>query len=240
MNMVCLYGNCVSESVKVDKISAQGGQILSKVDVQVAVSRGAASPRNDFLKGIKSDEDFYRCTFFGKTAEVFAQYYSKGRPVSIMGKVLINEFITKKESNVIISPSNPIYNVIRPHITHPSCIMQDGSVVISGNYVVKQPVINVNEFRWAAPNPNKDVQYLSNLNTQTADQVQLPPQFINPAPNPVYGVQTQAAILSPPPVSTNIEVPIHIQEQTAVNPVPTGHIDPPFIMDSVFNEHDLF
>ena len=154
--MISFAGNCASEKVTLETINTQGGGTMSKCDVQIAVNRGAASKRYDFLQGKEYDCDFYRVTLFGKLADAFVKYYSKGRPVSISGQLLTNEFITKKENAVIISPTNALYNVIAPYITAPNCRMQDGSVVIAANYVVKQPVVNAQSFNWLTSNPNKE------------------------------------------------------------------------------------
>ena len=154
--MISFAGNCASEKVTIETINTQGGGTMSKCDVQIAVNRGAASKRYDFLQGKEYDCDFYRVTLFGKLAEAFVKYYSKGRPVSISGQLLTNEFITKKENAVIISPTNALYNVIAPYITAPNCRMQDGSVVMAANYVVKQPVVNAQSFNWLTSNPNKE------------------------------------------------------------------------------------
>ena len=189
--MLSFAGNCASEKVTLETINTQGGSAMSKCDVQIAVNRGAASKRYDFLQGKEYDCDFYRVTLFGKLAEAFVKYYSKGRPVSVSGQLLTNEFITKKENAVIINPSNVLYNVIAPYVTAPNCRMQDGSVIISGNYVVKQAVVNAQSFNWLTGNPNKDTN-----STQA-----VLPNFSNiPAPIPAAPAAPAAAQTTMPPL----------------------------------------
>ena len=209
--MISFAGNCATEKVTLDTINTQGGSPTTKCDVQIAVNRGAASKRYDFLQGKEYDCDFYRVTLFGKLAEAFVKYYSKGRPVSVSGHLLINEFITKKESSVIISPTNPLYNAIAPYVTAPNCRMADGSVIIAGNYVVKQPVVNAQSFNWLTGNPNKEANNI---------------QLTMPSFNNMPAIPNVAPALAPTHVQTSMPPLPTIPPVNAAPTAPTAPAAP--------------
>ena len=78
MNRVFLSGRMVKD-VELRTTQSTGNSVAK---FTIAVNR-------DFKKG---ETDFINCTAFGKTAETIDQFFSKGRPIMVMGRIQVGSY----------------------------------------------------------------------------------------------------------------------------------------------------
>lgn len=80
MNKVILMGRTTTE---IELKSSNDGKDYARFGI--AVNR-------DYVKGGKSEADFFNCVAFGTTAKNLSQYITKGSRIIIEGKVQINSY----------------------------------------------------------------------------------------------------------------------------------------------------
>lgn len=78
MNRIFLTGRLVKD-VELRTVQSTGNSVAK---FTIAVNR-------DFKKG---ETDFINCTAFGKTAETIDQFFSKGRPIMVMGRIQVGSY----------------------------------------------------------------------------------------------------------------------------------------------------
>ena len=78
MNRIFLTGRLVKD-VELRTTQSTGNSVAK---FTIAVNR-------DFKKG---ETDFINCTAFGKTAETIDQFFSKGRPIMVMGRIQVGSY----------------------------------------------------------------------------------------------------------------------------------------------------
>lgn len=86
-NRVILAGNLTRDP---ELQHTQGGTVIAKIGL--AVNRRWKSPGGEQ----KEEVTFVDATAFGKTAEVIAQYFAKGKPILIEGRLRLEEWEDKQ------------------------------------------------------------------------------------------------------------------------------------------------
>lgn len=92
MNQIMIIGNCTRD---IELKELQGGQKLA--NMTLAVNRRFKDKQGN------RETDFFSVTLWGKTAELAAQYLSKGSKCLVRGEMQIRKY-TDKDGNQKISP----------------------------------------------------------------------------------------------------------------------------------------
>lgn len=88
MNQICLVGRMTRDP----ELKDGGSYSLARFTIAVNRSRKKEGERD-------YPADFFRCTAWGRQAELIAKHFHKGRPIGISGELQINEYTDKEGFN---------------------------------------------------------------------------------------------------------------------------------------------
>ena len=126
------------------RLTADPELTVSGGGTQVAKFRVACD--RQFKKDGGQEADFFNCTAFGKTAETVAQYWEKGAPIAVEGRVEIDQVEKDGRTNYY---TNVVVNNVRFIETRAAAEARrgaDGAVPKSRDAAVRQQERAANPF----------------------------------------------------------------------------------------------